>query len=264
MTTTDHTEALGDPAEPASGPAGHGPDHRGPAATMGAAVREFVLVVAMALALSFVVKTWLFQAFFIPSGSMENTLRINDRVIVNKLVPSPMSLHRGDIVVFQDPGGWLPPATPVDRGPVLNAVNSALTFVGLLPDSSDDHLIKRVIGLPGDHVSCGADHVVKVNGVPLSEPYVYPGDVASTIEFNITVPAGRIWVMGDHRSDSEDSRYHDPQGTGAGGSVPISDVTGRAVAIVWPLDHATWLSDQPATFGTVPAPGATSSAPAAG
>ncbi len=237
-----------------------GPDlgvepRRGPMAALGAAVREFVVVVAMALALSFVVKTWLFQAFYIPSGSMENTLVVNDRVIVNKLVPGPVTLHRGDVVVFQDPGGWLPPTATADRGPVLNGLHDALTFVGLLPDASDDHLIKRVIGLPGDHVTCcDAQHRLTVNGQPIVEPYVMPGDQPSSIPFDITVPAGRIWVMGDHRSDSEDSRFHDPRGDGSTGSVPIADVTGRAIAVVWPLDHISWLSDYSTTFATVPAP----------
>jgi signal peptidase I len=193
---------------------------------------------------------------------MEDTLRINDRVIVNKLVPGPISLHRGDVVVFKDPGGWLPPVTPVDRGPVLNAINDGLTFVGLLPDSSDDHLIKRVIGLPGDHVTSGPNHLLKVNGVAINEPYVMPGDKPSSVEFSITVPPGRIWVMGDHRSDSEDSRFHDPKGDGSGGSVPISAVTGRAVAIVWPLDHLTWLSDYSSTFAKVPLPSAAASSSA--
>ncbi len=270
MTTPDSTpredpvsttppSTAGEVGLPRTSDEADGEQHRGPLAALGAAVREFVVVVAMALALSFVVKTWLFQAFYIPSGSMEDTLLINDRVIVNKLVPGPVSLHRGDVVVFKDPGGWLPPAATVDRGPLLNGVQNGLTFVGLLPDASDDHLIKRVIGLPGDHVACcDAQHRLTVNGVSLSEPYIMPGDQPSSVDFDITVPAGRIWVMGDHRSDSEDSRFHDPKGDGTGGSVPISDVTGRAVAVVWPLGHASWLSDYSSTFATVPAPGATS------
>ncbi len=252
MTTTEHPppEAVDEPTPSSE----HSAASHGPLAALTAAIREFVLVVAMALALSFVVKTWLFQAFYIPSGSMEDTLLVNDRVIVNKLVPGPIDLKRGDVVVFQDPGGWLPPSATVDRGPIGTAVHDGLTFVGLLPDNSDDHLIKRVIGLPGDRVTCGADHIVKVNGVPLSEPYVRPGDQPSNVEFDITVPAGRIWVMGDHRSDSEDSRFHDPRGDGSGGSVPISSVTGRAVAVVWPIAHLSWLSDYPGTFGPVPTP----------
>jgi signal peptidase I len=225
------------------------------------AVREFVVVVAMALALSFVVKTGLVQAFYFPSQSMEDTLVKNDRVIVNKLTPDLMKLQRGDVVVFSDPGHWLPPTVQVDHGPVLDGLRSALIFVGLLPDPSDDHLIKRLIGMPGDHVvCCDTAGKLTVNGKAITEPYVKPGVNPSDKKFDITVPAGRIWVMGDNRSDSADSRFNDPSGDGSDGSVPISDVTGRAIALVWPLNRFTWLSNDPATFAGVPAAG-TSPAP---
>ncbi|MDT0213750.1 signal peptidase I [Rothia sp. ARF10] len=243
------------------GPGGRGRG-RAAAGAAGAALREFVVVVAMALALSFVVKTWLVQAFYIPSGSMEDTLILNDRVVVNKLVPDVVDVQRGDVVVFQDPGEWLSSVPEVSHGPLRDGVERVLSFVGLLPDTSDNHLIKRVIGLPGDHiVCCDAQGRLTVNGVPLTEPYVKPGDVASSITFDITVPAGKVWVMGDHRSDSEDSRFHDPDGTGEQGSVPIADITGRAVAKVWPLDRAGWLSRPESTFSDVPAPGASSGTP---
>ncbi|NHA66975.1 signal peptidase I [Phycicoccus sp. CMS6Z-2] len=215
----------------------------------------------MAMVLSFVVKTWLLQAFYIPSGSMENTLLVGDRVVVSKLTPGPIDLERGDVVVFEDPGDWLGGLGTVDdRTGVAKVTHDALVFVGLLPSESEDHLIKRVIGMPGDHVvCCDAQKRLTVNGAPLNEPYIHPGDVPSTMTFDITVPANRVWVMGDHRSDSEDSRFHDPDGTGRGGSVPIDKVTGRAVAVVWPFSRFGWLSDYPATFSGVPAP---SSAPA--
>jgi signal peptidase I len=227
--------------------------HAGPLATLAAAAREVVVVVVMALVLSFVVKTWLLQAFFIPSGSMEDTLLVGDRVIVSKLTPGPFDIERGDIVVFEDPGGWLDVAPPVQRTGLSGALHDALTFVGLLPAESEDHLIKRVIGLPGDRVACCTDgKALTVNGAPLAEPYLKPGDVASSMTFDVTVPEGHIWVMGDHRSDSEDSRFHDPSGTGQDGSVPLDHVTGRAVAVVWPLDRAGWLSNFAATFAEVP------------
>ncbi len=220
------------------------------------AVREFVVVVAMALALSFVVKTWLVQAFYIPSESMENTLVKNDRVIVNKLTPDLMKLQRGDVVVFSDPDHWLDPVPQTDHGPVLDGIRSTLIFVGLLPDPSDDHLIKRLIGMPGDHVvCCDTQGKLTVNGTPITEPYIKSGVTPSDKRFDITVPAGRIWVMGDNRSDSSDSRFHDPSGDGSEGSVPVSEVTGRAVALVWPLNRLTWLSNDPATFADVPPPG---------
>lgn len=223
-----------------------------------AALRETVIVVVIALALSLVVKTFLVQAFYIPSGSMENTLQLGDRVVVSKLTPGPFALHRGDVVVFTDPGGWLPVTAPLQDGPVRGAVRTALTFVGLLPNDSGNHLIKRLIGLPGDHVvCCDGDGRLTVNGVALTEPYVFEGNVPSERTFDITVPAGRIWVMGDHRQASEDSRYHD-DGKGGTGSVPVSDVTGKAFVLVWPFDRATWLTRPASTFAKVPAAAAAS------
>ncbi|MEO6018688.1 MAG: signal peptidase I [Knoellia sp.] len=252
----DSVQGPSDPSQDGSSRA------RSAASAAGAAIREFVVVVAMALALSFVVKTWLIQAFYIPSGSMEDTLILDDRVVVNKLVPNVVDLKHGDVIVFEDPGEWLSATPAVSHGPVRDGVERVLTFVGLLPNTSDNHLIKRVIGLPGDHVvCCDAQGHLKINGEPITESYIKPGDVPSAITFDITVPEGKVWVMGDHRGDSEDSRFHDPEGTGAQGSVPIDRITGRAVAIVWPFDRAGWLSRPGTTFDTVPNPGAASPAP---
>ena len=205
-----------------------------------AAVREVVVVVVMALVLSFVVKTWLLQAFFIPSGSMEDTLarrRPGHRLEADARPGRPQARRRRRL-----PGPrWLArgrAARASARG-ITGAIHDGLVFVGLLPAESEDHLIKRVIGLPGDHVVCCSENrKLTVNGVEITEPYLKPGDVPSSLTFDITVPAGHVWVMGDHRSDSEDSRFHDPSGTGSDGSVPIDDITGRAVAVVWPLDRA--------------------------
>jgi signal peptidase I len=210
------------------------------------AVTEVVVVVAMALAISLVVKTFLVQAFYIPSGSMENTLLLDDRVVVSKLTPGPFALHRGDIIVFKDPGNWLPATVPPDDGTVRHVVRSVFTFVGLLPHDSGEHLIKRVIGLPGDTVACcdSGGHVT-VNRVGITEPYLYPGNVPSSKTFRQTVPAGKLWVMGDHREISEDSRVH--------GFVPESDVVGRAFVLVWPLSRATWLGRPDDVFAKVPA-----------
>ena len=225
-------------------------------AVLGAAVKEFAIVVGMALVLSFIVKTWLLKAFYIPSGSMEDTLLINDRVIVSKLTPGPIDLERGDIVVFADPGEWLDETPPTKRGPLGTAVTDTLTFVGLLPDNAENHLIKRVIGLPGDKVvCCDQGGRITINGTAIKEPYLKPGDAASEQDFSITVPRGRVWVMGDHRSNSADSRVHDgPENDGAQGSVDERLIVGRAVALVWPLDHLTWLSTPTATFAHVPPP----------
>jgi signal peptidase I len=220
-------------------------------------LRETALVVGIALVLSLLIKTFLVQAFYIPSGSMENTLLRGDKVIVSKLTPGPFDLKRGDIVVFKDPGGWLDPTVQKQRSKIGGAVHDGLTFIGLLPNDADDHLIKRIIGLPGDHVvCCNTKGQITVNGAPISEPYLFPGNAPSDKDFTITVPAGKIWVMGDHREISRDSRFNDPGGTGKDGSVPIDLVVGRAVLIVWPLGRAGWLGVPNATFAKVPAPAA--------
>jgi signal peptidase I len=220
-----------------------------------AAIRETVIVVAIALALSLLVKTFLVQAFYIPSVSMQHTLEVGDRVVVSKLTPGPFDLQRGDVIVFTDPGGWLAPTPPPQDGPIRGALRSALTFVGLLPNDSGNHLIKRLIGLPGDHVvCCDAQGRLSVNGTAITEPYVYQGNVPSERPFDITVPQGRVWVMGDHRQMSEDSRYHD-DGHGNTGSVPIGDITGRAFVIVWPFNRADTLPRYSSTFANVPPPG---------
>lgn len=207
-------------------------------------LRELLLVVVVALILSLLVKTFVLQPFWIPSGSMENTLDIGDRVIVSKIDPG--GLQRGDVIVFTDPGGWLD-ESPQRHGPLVHA----LQFIGLYP-AGDNHLIKRIIGMPGDHVACcTAKGLLTVNGVAIHEPYVKPGDPPSNRRFDITVPPGKVWVMGDNRSNSADSRFHD-DGTGRTGSVPERDVTGRAVAIVWPFDRISWLSNYSSTFAKVP------------
>jgi len=216
-------------------------------------LRESAIVIGMALLLSLIVKTWLMQAFYIPSESMENTLLKGDRVIVSKLTPTPIDLKRGDIVVFEDPDHWLPAPVPVQRGPLAEAVNTALTFVGLLPSDEGNHLIKRVIGLPGDHVvCCDSNKKLTVNGAQVTEPYLFPGDAPSSQPFDITVPAGRVWVMGDHRSNSADSRPHDAGSGGAKGTVPERFIVGRAVTVVWPLWRWSWLSNPGETFAKVP------------
>ncbi|WP_432541283.1 signal peptidase I [Kineococcus sp. SYSU DK002] len=236
-------DAPGDPA----------PRRRSAAGGFFAAVRETVLVVAVALVVSLVVKTFLLQAFFIPSQSMEQTLDIGDRVIVSKLAPGPFDLHRGDVVVFSDPGGWLDPTVPTQRGAVGTVVADVLTFVGLLPEDSDDHLIKRVVGLPGDHVvCCDANGLLTVNGTPVDESaYLAEGVVPSATQFDVTVPEGMLWVMGDNRAESADSRYN--RDKPHGGFVPVDLVVGRAYAVVWPLSHWSWLGT-PDDFDSVSGP----------
>ncbi|EWT06090.1 hypothetical protein N864_24100 [Intrasporangium chromatireducens Q5-1] len=226
-----------------------------------AGLREIVIVVVLAMVLSFVVKTWLFQAFYIPSGSMEDTLVPDDRVIVSKLTPGPFELRRGDVVVFEDPGTprpWLQGAQYNQHSTFGGPFHDVLVFVGLLPEDSENHLIKRVIGLPGDHVQADGKGKIKVNGVEVTEPYIKPGDHPSDEPFDIIVPADSVWVMGDHRSDSSDSRFHDDGTGGKDGSVPMSKIVGRALFIVWPIDHVTWLGVPARTFDKVPAPSSVS------
>ena len=214
-------------------------------------LREAAIIVVSALVLSMVIKTFLFQAFFIPSGSMEETLAICDRVLVTKLAPGPLSVHRGDIVVFRDPGGWLLPDGTAESTGWRRGFTEALTFVGLLPQDSGEHLIKRVLGVPGDTVECcDAEGRVSVNGVGLDEPYLAPGAEPSELEFSVVVPEGALWVMGDNRQNSQDSRYK--QGDPGGGSIPLSNVVGVAFVTVWPLEQWGALRNPGATFAGVP------------
>jgi signal peptidase I len=227
------------------------PAHR---SGFGAAAREFVLIVVGALIVSSILRAFVGQMFIIPSESMENTLLVGDRVVVEKLT----DVKRGDVVVFEDPGGWL---GPTESGQKRGSIGRFFEIVGLLPDSSHGHLIKRLIGMPGDKVACcDSKGRLLVNGQPLDEPYLYPGDAPSQMEFQVTVPAGRIFVMGDHRSASGDSRVHlqdlDANGGNQGDAafVPLDKVTGRAIMIVWPAGRWTKLG-VPDTFKAVPAPG---------
>ncbi len=193
--------------------------------------RELLLIVVVAAALTLVVKAFVVQVYRIPSASMENTLQIGNRVLVNKIVYHTRSIARGDIVVFSGQDSWGPDAPPSSGDPIVRVWNGLLADVGL--SSSQTYYVKRVIGLPGDKVACCTAGQVTVNGVPLSESsYLYPGDAPSFPFKTVTVPAGHLWVMGDHRGDSDDSRYHtsDP----GGGAIPASEVVGRAFLVIWP------------------------------
>ncbi|WP_240978360.1 signal peptidase I [Planctomonas sp. JC2975] len=216
-------------------------------------LRDLAIIVVVALLASFLIKTFLVRSFYIPSGSMENTLQINDLILVNELEPGLVPIHRGDVVVFTDPGGWLPAS---QEKPNTNPIEWALSLIGLAAPDSDDHLVKRVIGLPGDRVTCcNALGQLTVNGSPLVEPYaVIPaGDTdAGAVHFDVTVPKGELWVMGDNRYDSQDSSLN--QNLPGHGFVPESDVVGRAIIVSWPVSHWSWLSDYPNTFRAVSAP----------
>lgn len=213
-------------------------------------LKEVATVVVIAVVLSFLIKTFLFRAFYIPSESMVSTLDVNDRIFVNLLVPEPFSLSRGDIVVFRDTQGWLA-AAPVEPNGPFTWVQDGLTFVGLLPDNSEQHLVKRVIGLPGDHViCCDGGGKLTINGSPIDETYVNRAEEPLIRAFDVVVPEGKVWVMGDNRNHSADSRSHLESN---GGFVDLVDLEGKAAVIAWPLNRITVLDNYPAVFENVPA-----------
>ena len=196
--------------------------------------RDLFVVVMVAVVLTVLLKAFVVQVFSIPSGSMENTLLPGDRILVSKIVYRFRSIARGDVVVFSGAGSWDPPVV-APSNPVVRYWDDLVNAVGVAAPGTD--YIKRVIGIPGDHVvCCDAQGRVTVNGVPLSEKsYIYPGDTPSEVRFSITVPPGRLWVMGDNRADSDDSRYR-PASPGDG-TIPESAVVGRAFVVIWPLSR---------------------------
>jgi signal peptidase I len=191
----------------------------------GGVIGELLLLVVVVVLATTMVRTFLVAPFSIPSGSMEQTLHVGDRILVDRLSYRFHDVRRGDIVVFD--------GTDV--------------FGRLGDGNGETDYVKRVIGLPGDHVmSLGTENhgngVVYVNGTPLRESkYLYPGEVGSKIAFDVDVPAGHLWLMGDHRADSLDSRAH--QGDPGGGMVPIDKVLGRVMVVAWPLDRVGRVPD---------------------
>ena len=196
--------------------------------------KELPILLGVAILVAVLVRAFVLQTFFIPSPSMENTLKIDDRVLVNKLVYDFRSPHRGEVIVFKAPTEW--------------SGN---------PDGED--FIKRVIGVGGDHVVCcdrtGGQERLVINGKPIDEPFIFPGNKPADQDFDITVPKGRLWVMGDHREASGDSLEHWQQSgediTVA--TIPEGEVVGRAFTIFWPVSRATWLS-VPKQFEGIPNP----------
>lgn len=204
-------------------------------------LREAIIVVVTALILSALVRAFLVQAFYVPSGSMETTLLVDDRIVASKITARMLGVERGQIVVFRDPGGWLP--EPVPESGARATLRTALTFLGLIPAGSGKDLVKRVIAVGGDRIAC-CDETGRLllNGKPLDESaYLVPGTPTDQVTFDITVPEGHVFVMGDNRGNSLDSRYHLAV---ADGGVPESSVVGRVVLRMWPFDR----------FGTVAAP----------
>lgn len=196
--------------------------------------RELPILIGVAIVVAVVVRAFVLQTFYIPSESMENTLNIYDRVLVNKLVYDFRDPHRGEIVVFKAPLDWR-------------------------SNPAEEDFIKRVIGVPGDRlVCCDKQGRISVNGKVLDEPYLYQDeagyrDKPSDAEFNLVVPPGRLWVMGDHRSQSGDSREHFKEsGDPTLSTIPVDAVVGRAFLLFWPMNRGSWLN-VPETFDGVPA-----------
>ena len=203
---------------------------------------EVFLLLIVAVGISFFVKTFLVQAFYIPSGSMENTLQVGDRVIVNRLgTITGHGIQRGDVVVFHDSAGWLGSEDTTKGSGPTHLFKTLLTDVGIIPNSSKKFLIKRVIGMPGDHVvCCTTKGNLKVNGHELDESsYIFAKDKPSEVAFDVDVPLDRIWVMGDHRGNSGDSRFHRDDKNN--GFVPVHEVVGRAFFLPWQLSRTSVL-----------------------
>jgi signal peptidase I len=208
----------------------------------GSVLREFPILVIVALAVSLLIKTFLVQFFYIPSGSMENTLQIQDRVAVNKVPFISGSINRGDVVVFRDPANWLPEPFEATDNKVIAKIKDGLVAVGILPNPAKQYLVKRVIGVAGDQVVCCSNGKLTINGKETNEPYIFAGNKPSDLDFNVTVPEGKVWVMGDHRGSSADSRYH--QDDVNNGFVPVDKVTGRVYAIIWPFKNVSFVPSQ--------------------
>ena len=218
---------------------------------------ETLAIVAVALLVSVVIKTFFVQAFYVPSGSMESTLKPGDRIAVNRMVDSAGDINRGDVVVFVDPGNWLGDV-PDNRPAWRRGISNALQTVGLLPADSGKHLVKRVIGVGGDRVKCcTAAGNLTVNGVELKETYLDRGVRPSEVAFDVVVPKGKLWVMGDNRSNSRDSRYH--ASSEGNGFVPVDNVVGRAWAIFYPFSRFGGIPSASSVFSSVPCRRAVSS-----
>nr|WP_237535308.1 signal peptidase I [Streptomyces sp. SID3343] len=246
----------GDPGDSGEGPGGsdtEAADTDGASATpppkrKGSFWKELPLLLVIAIVLALLIKTFLVQAFSIPSESMENTIKVGDRVLVNKFTPwFGAEPERGQVVVFHDPGNWLSEAPKQSDNAIVRGLQKGMSWVGLMPSASEKDLIKRVIGVGGDRVQCcDAQGRLMVNGKPLDESsYLKKGVAPSTMQFDVTIPKGRIWLMGDNRDNSSDSRYH--QGEPGGGTVDKDQVIGRAFTVVWPLSRIHGLG-VPGTF----------------
>lgn len=218
-------------------------------------VRELAIVLVWALLIAFVAKHMLVRGFVIPSNGMEPTLMAGDRVFVNVLDSTLRSADRGDVIVFNDTQGWLPPADePSSLG---DWVSDGLAFLGVTVDDSDNHVVKRVIGVGGDRVTCcDSEGRIVVNDVPVDETQAYlaSGEVASDIAFDVIVPDDHYFVLGDRRAAAGDSRFYLPENRAF---VSQNDVVGSAFVITWPLNRSGPVTDWSSVFDHVPDPSST-------
>ncbi len=194
--------------------------------------RELLTVVGTALVLSILVRTFLIQAFYVPSASMEDTLQENDRIIVSKISTRFTGIDRSNVIVFHDPGGWLGEGFP---NPYDTPVGRVLQAVGIVPSNSGNDLVKRVIGVANDQVECcDASGRVTVNGVAIADSYMKEGITSDQVTFSVLVPEGNVFVMGDNRGNSEDSRFHLDKNNGM---VPVEEIIGRVAMRIWPISR---------------------------
>jgi signal peptidase I len=212
---------------------------------------DIPVTLAIAVGVVLIITTFIVKPFSIPSGSMENTLLVGDRVLVNRMVYHFRDVERGDVIVFDGTDSFVPAGDKPQRNPISGALTWVGQSLGLIqPDSTD--FIKRVIGVAGDRVvCCDVEGRITINGVALDESYLYPDDVPSYDQFDVVVPEGKLWVMGDHRSNSADSRSH--MGDPGGGFVPTSKVIGRGMVVLWPPSELKVLGIPP-EFESIPAP----------
>lgn len=221
-------------------------------------LRDVLIIIVIAALVSFLVKTFIVRSFYIPSASMEKTLLVDDRILVDELTPRWTGYERGDVLVFSDPGGWLPPHVKEPEGPpLLEAIDTVLTLIGISSSDSEDHLVKRLIGVPGDHVvCCNSLGQIEINGAPIDElSYLNlpEGDTAASNEpFDVTVPEDSLWMLGDNRDRSQDARAH--LDLPSGGFVPLENVVGKAFFMTWPLNRIGTVDGHHDIFNGVPDP----------